>query len=525
MRYYETIRKIQPQAVIAIMGPDIRWVGTESGYGRVMEWSVVPYGAADMDDVADNSQQAPTDGVFIPLGDKMAKDLGSRNMIRNANALVWYPSEVDVSIRPGWFYHETQDDQVKSPEKLLDIWFSSVGRNSLLLLNIPPDKRGLIHENDVKALTDLAKIRETIFGNNLAEDASVTATSKAFGKTPANILIPGREKFWRAKKGESEADLVLDLGEEKTFDCVTISENIEFGQRIEQFSLEIWKGDRWREITRSTTIGNKRILRFSPRTAQKVRLRVLQARHTPTIAFFGLHKRLPQLELSPAGGAFMEDLRVELKSDLDDHELYYTMDGSEPNRNSLKYAEPITISESSQIKGISYDTRGASSFVRIGNYTKATFSINYKYSPSPKYKGNSQIVLMDGLKGSSDFSSGEWLGWEGDDMVATIDFGEVREFRKVSASFVGAIGSWIFLPQGIKVEYSMDGKRFQSMGEATNPISWKDEPETSRKSFSTVGFTKAKFIRVSGISMKTCPIGHAGEGGKAWLFCDEITVE
>ena len=132
---------------------------------------------------------------------------------------------------------------------------------------------------------------------------------------------------------------------------------------------------------------------------------------------------------------------------------------------------------------------------------------------------------MDGLKGSSDFSSGEWLGWEGDDMVATIDFGEVREFRKVSASFVGAIGSWIFLPQGIKVEYSMDGKRFQSMGEATNPISWKDEPETSRKSFSTVGFTKAKFIRVSGISMKTCPIGHAGEGGKAWLFCDEITVE
>lgn len=525
MRYYEKIRELQPEATIAIMGPDVRWVGTESGYGRVMEWSVVPYNSMDTDETADNSQQAPTDGVFIPMGDKMAKDLGSRNKIRNAEALVWYPSEVDVSIRPGWFYHESQDDQVKTPEKLLDIWFSSVGRNSLLLLNIPPDKRGLIHENDVKALKELASIRETIFGNNLAEGASVKATSKAFGKSPANVLIPGREKSWMAKKGADEADLEFDLGEEKTFDCITISENIELGQRVEQFSLEIWKGDRWREITRSTTIGNKRILRFSPRTAQKVRLRILQARYTPAISFFALHKRPPQLEIIPAGGAFMEEMAVELKSDLDDHEIYYTLDGSEPDKGSLKYSAPVKVSESTQIRAIAYDARGASSFIRTGNYTKATFSITYKYPPSPKYKGNSQIVLMDGLSGSSDFSSGDWLGWEGDDMVTTIDFGEVKEFRRVTANFVNAVGSWIFLPRGMKVEYSMDGKRFKKMGESTNPIPWDEAPETSRKAFTVSGFTKAKYIRVTGFSMKTCPAGHAGEGGKAWLFCDEITVE
>lgn len=525
MRYYETIRELQPDATIAIMGPDVRWVGTESGYGRVMEWSVVPYNAMDTDETAGNSQQAPTDGVFIPMGDKMAKDLGSRNKIRNAKALVWYPSEVDVSIRPGWFYHESQDDQVKTPEKLLDIWFSSVGRNSLLLLNIPPDKRGLIHENDVKALKDLANIREIIFGNNLAEGASVKATSKAFGKSPANVLIPGREKFWMAKKGEDEADLEFDLGEEKTFDCITISENIELGQRVEQFSLEIWKGDRWREITRSTTIGNKRILRFSPRTAQKVRLRILQARYTPAISFFALHKRPPQLELLPPGGAFMKEMAIELKSDLDDHDIYYTLDGSEPDKSSLKYSAPVLFSESVQIKAIAYDARGASSFIRTGNYTKATFSITYKYPPSPKYQGNSQIVLMDGLSGSSDFSSGDWLGWEGVDMVTTIDFGEVKEFRRVTANFVNAVGSWIFLPRGMKVEYSMDGKSFKKMGESTNPIPWDEAPETSRKAFTVSKSTKAKYIRVTAISIKTCPDGHAGEGGKAWLFCDEITVE
>lgn len=525
MRYYKTIRELQPDATIAVMGPDVRWVGTESGYGRVMEWSVVPFGAMDTNEVAGGSQQAPTDGVFVPMGDKMAKDLGSRNKIRDANALVWYPSEVDVSIRPGWFYHESQDDGVKTPEKLLDIWFSSVGRNSLLLLNIPPDKRGLIHENDVKALKDLAAIRETVFGNNLAADATVKATTKSFGKAPANVLIAGREKFWMARKGETEADLEFDLGEEKTFDCITLAENIELGQRIEQFSVEIWKNDRWREVTRSTTIGNKRLLRFSPKTAQKVRLRILQSRYTPTLAYFALHKRQPQLELNPAGGAFMETLEVEIKSDLEGNDIYYSLDGSEPNKNSQKYSSPISVNESSVIRAIAFDERGVSSFIRTGNYTQATFSINYKHAPSPKYQGNSQIVLMDGLQGSMDFSSGEWLGWEGYDMVATIDFGEVKEFRKVSADFVGAVGSWIFLPKGIKVEYSMDGKRFKKMGESTNPIPWDEGPETARKEFTVSGFTRAKYVRVTGISIKTCPKGHAGEGGKAWLFCDEITVE
>jgi len=135
-RWYKVIRKLQPSAVIAIMGPDVRWVGTETGYGRETEWSVVPANNLNQNEIAAGSQ---TSIAFKPQGDMMGNDLGSRDKIRSASGLVWYPAETDVSIRPGWFYHEEENEKVKSPKKLLDIYFNSVGRNGVLLLNIPPN--------------------------------------------------------------------------------------------------------------------------------------------------------------------------------------------------------------------------------------------------------------------------------------------------------------------------------------------------------------------------------------------------
>ncbi|MCX6286397.1 MAG: alpha-L-fucosidase [Bacteroidetes bacterium] len=160
--YYGLVRRLQPQAVIAIMGPDVRWVGTESGYGRETEWSVVPLSSVSLESIAANSQQTAGAGIFLPPGDMMQEDLGSRDKIRDAGGLIWYPAEVDVSIRPGWFYHKGDDSLVKSPEKLVDIYFSSVGRNSVLLLNLPPDKRGLIHENDIKSLRGMLHLIQTL---------------------------------------------------------------------------------------------------------------------------------------------------------------------------------------------------------------------------------------------------------------------------------------------------------------------------------------------------------------------------
>jgi alpha-L-fucosidase len=224
--YYRLVRELQPGAVIAITGPDVRWVGNESGDGNETQWSVV----------------------------------------QDSTGLRWYPSEVDVSIRPGWFYHSSEDTLVKSPEQLVDIYYKSVGRNAVLLLNIPPDKRGVIHENDIRSLKGMQAILDSTFRTNLAENAK---------KSPL--------KEWR--KGSAD----YDLSAEKTFDRLMLQENFRNGQRVEEFSLEARVNGKYREICHGTTIGYKRLMRFEPVTARHVRLKILKSRDDAEISGFGLY--------------------------------------------------------------------------------------------------------------------------------------------------------------------------------------------------------------------------------------------
>jgi len=370
----------------------------------------------------------------------------------------------------------------------------------------------------------LKKIRDAIFSNNLLENSNVKSTSSSSGHPPSGVLSPGRDKFWQARKGVTEADLEFDLGEEKTFDCLVIQENIELGQRVEQFSLEIWSGDRWKEITRSTTIGNKRMLRFSPQTAQKVRLRLLQARWSPAISFAGLYKRLPELNIEPSGGAFSDEMQVKVSTNEKGPQIYYTLDGSDPTSFSLKYTQPLSIKESTHIRAIAIDNRGIPSFIREGDFTKATFSMQFSKPPSPKYLGKDQLTILDGRKGTLDFAGGEWLGWEGEDMVLTIDYKEVKNFSMISAGFLHDQGSWIFHPKGVMFEVSRDGRIYLLWGREANSEHW-DQAGAKRKEFSAVGQKQARFVRITAKSIVNCPKGHAGEGGKAWLFCDEISLK
>ena len=285
--YYKLIRKLQPQAVIAIMGPDVRWVGTESGYGRKTEWSVLPVSQQARDKIAADSQN---DIAFLPLGDMTNEDLGSRDKLAKASALVWYPAEVDVSIRPGWFYHASQDSKVKTAEKLVDIYYSSVGRNSLLLLNLPPDRRGLINEHDIKSLMGMREILDKTFNENLVANATVTAGSAEKGCAPSKIIDGKFDTYWAAKDGVSSAEIVFVLDGEKQFDRAMLQEHIPTGQRIEKFKLDAWQDGHWKQFTEGTTVGYKRLLRFPAVKTQKVRLTIQQSRTNPTLAEFGLFK-------------------------------------------------------------------------------------------------------------------------------------------------------------------------------------------------------------------------------------------
>jgi alpha-L-fucosidase len=272
--YYAIVRELQPNAVI-FNGPDVRWVGNERGYARESEWSVV------------NSN-----GSLFGIVNCTAKDLGSLKALGKGERLVWYPAETDVSIRPGWFYHAQEDDKVKSVDHLVDIYFSSVGFNSVLLLNLPPDKRGLIHENDVQRLREFRKVLDAIFDENLAAGAKAVASSTR-GNSPAfaadKITDGDKDTYWTTDDWTTSATVEFDLGKECTFNVAELAEHIKIGQRISEFVLEAPDGVGWKEFARGTTVGYKRLLRFEPVTASKVRVRILDSRVCPTLSGFGLY--------------------------------------------------------------------------------------------------------------------------------------------------------------------------------------------------------------------------------------------
>ena len=258
--YLETIHKLQPNAVSAIMGDDVRWVGNEGGLGRDTEWSATVYTPDSHPNAAQNGE----------LGiNAMSKDLGSRELVAKARMMYWYPSEVDVSIRPGWFYHPEEDGRVRSVANLVDIYYQSVGCNSVLLLNIPPDKRGLLHEVDVKNLKEFGEYIEKSFADN---------------------AVVNGDKLWRAAEGKSN---IYKVKRGAVVNTLLLQEDIAKGQRVESFLIEGYINGSWQHITEGTTIGYKRLLRFSDCKPEKIRLTILGTRNAANIANVGLYYAEP----------------------------------------------------------------------------------------------------------------------------------------------------------------------------------------------------------------------------------------
>lgn len=284
--YYKIIRELQPNALIFGMGPDIRWVGTETGYGRETEWSVVPAKVKNVNSIATNGQH-PVDNIFVQ-GDMTDNDLGSEEKIANAQTLLWYPAEADVSIRPGWFYHENQNGQVKTAEELADIYFGSVGRNCVLLLNVPADKRGLLRDEDISNLMGMRKILNQTFGKNIAANAILTYEDPLYDKP--FLTMTNKDLAWHPNKQADSSRLVMELTSPSEFDVVMLQESMYTGQRIEKFRIDSWDGQQWVKLTEGTTIGYKRLLRFPAVKSKRVRLTIEESRSTPTLVTFNLYK-------------------------------------------------------------------------------------------------------------------------------------------------------------------------------------------------------------------------------------------
>lgn len=268
-RYYALIRKLQPDCAISNCGPDVRWVGNEAGVTRPSEWNVVPAALADPLKVAENSQKA--DAPFEKTLGAEDVDLGSRAVLSKCSDLIWYPAEADVSIRPGWFYHSYEDRKVKSVDKLLSLWYKTVGGNCMLLLNVPPDKRGKICAKDAAVLARLGDRLRSAFAHQ-----APTAPDNALPE-----FAPCAD--------DKEYHVDLRFCEPCRIDKVVIAEDIDFSQRIEKFALFADVDGSRRKLCDGTTVGHLKIALFDPVVCNGVSLVISECRHEPHLRTFAAY--------------------------------------------------------------------------------------------------------------------------------------------------------------------------------------------------------------------------------------------
>ena len=279
-RYYALIRKLQPDACISISGPDVRWCGNEAGVTRESEWSVIPK----------DLRVLPAEGTSeSPALNESSADLGSRALLARAPALEWKPAETDTSIRPGWFWHRSENRKVKSVKELTDLYLRTVGGNSTLLLNIPPDTDGLFSPTDVARLEQLGTAIRGAFAVNLAEDAVFTASSDDGVHTAENLREDNCETYFKTEDGVNAVVINVKMPEMRKVHLVKLKENIRFSQRIERFAVEYRCGRGWKRVFEGTAVGYQKICRFRPVMADELRIVIADSRVCPVLSHMAVY--------------------------------------------------------------------------------------------------------------------------------------------------------------------------------------------------------------------------------------------
>jgi len=267
----EIVYKLQPGAsIFSDAGPDIHWIGNERGIAGETCWSML-------------------DRTKVAVGDADSDYLNTGDFFGTS----WVIGQCDVSIRRGWFFHTTDDETVKTPSQLVDLYYRSVGRNAVFLLNLPPNRDGLFADKDVASLKKFKEILDKTFKENMVANAKVTGNSQ-FSKdakfSPNNITDNDANSYWAAAADKRQASLEMAIDSTKKFDRILLQEPIKFGQRICSFDIQILKPGGWQTIASGTSIGYKRLLRITPITGSKLRINIRDANNTPALSNFGIFK-------------------------------------------------------------------------------------------------------------------------------------------------------------------------------------------------------------------------------------------
>lgn len=331
---FKYVKKLKPNALIfSDGGPDIRWVGNEDGLASETNWCTL------------NRDE------FYPGGPNYHR-LGKGS----EKGTHWVPAEVDVSLRPGWYYHPREDHRVKSLNHLMDIYYSSIGRNANLLLNIPVDRRGLISQPDSIRLMEFADALKHEMTDNLARKANLSQTTLQGIAKPYSISIltdNDPATYWMPETDTATTgSFIIDFKKTVIFNRFVIQEPIGLGQRIKEFNIDYWSNNAWQPLTSGTTIGYKRILRFPTSKTTKIRFSVKNALAKPLVSEIGTYLAPalllpPQLTRDQAGTLSMSSSKG--------LNIFYTTDGTTPNTNSLLYNTPFNLKNRGTINAVAYD--------------------------------------------------------------------------------------------------------------------------------------------------------------------------
>lgn len=495
--WYDLIRRLQPEAVISVKGPDVRWVGNEGGYGRTTEWSVIPL-------------SAPPEEFTWP--DMQANDLGSRAKLTPGSHLWWYPAEVNTSILNGWFW--SAEKRAKSPAELVDYFYRSVGRNGNMLLNLAPDTRGLIPDNQLASLRKMAQVVKDTFAQDLAAGARFTADSWIETNTPVLAHDGDLDTWWEAAPGHTDAVFALTLPAAATFDVVALQEAVDHrSQRIESFVIETWNGSAWTAPTaveEQTTVGHKRLVRLAvPVTTDQVRIRITSSRLAPTLAEVGLFKQ--SLPKDPVISDRNRDGFVTLTHP---HELpiVYTIDGTEPTAKSPVYNSPISLPEGGTVKAAILTSDGIPGLVAsktIVGLAPTGWSVVGTQEP---------VGAASEFPASNAIDADAWTFWREPATTGqaarpslTIDMGSARR-----------IGGFAYLPRqdwvfiGVvdryKFETSLDGKHWTTHVESGVFGNIRNNPMLQEITFAPA---EARFFRFTALH-------DVDDNG--WIGAAEITV-